>query len=209
MARLSSWAAGATGYRRWLDARSAADRGTRYRRSASGRRSKDNPRPRRLQQGSCERYRYKLWRKWDDFPPVNFLMLNPSTADELVNDPTIERCERRAKSMGFGGLIVTNLFAFRATDPADMKACVSPVGVVTEESADNDMAILTAAGESQMVICGWGSHGKHLQRSSTVIGMLLGSNAAKLHSLKVNADGSPMHPLYVSYSCQPVPYTLQ
>jgi hypothetical protein len=152
----------------------------------------------------CERYRYKLWRTWDDFPKVNFLMLNPSTADELVNDPTIERCERRAKTMGFGGLIVTNLFAFRATRPEDMKAM--------QQAAigdDNDINIHAAAIESQMVVCAWGKDGGYLGRAAYVIESLKEQYAAKLHSLKVNDDGSPQHPLYVAYSCRPVPYPLQ
>lgn len=76
----------------------------------------------------CQRYRYKLWRKWGNGDLVNFLMLNPSTADAVQNDPTVERCERRARQLGFDGLIVTNLFAFRATDPRTLKAAPDPIG---------------------------------------------------------------------------------
>ena len=62
----------------------------------------------------CKKYRYRLWREWSDEVPAVFVMLNPSTADEIVNDPTVERCERRARAMGFGGLRVANIFALRA-----------------------------------------------------------------------------------------------
>lgn len=75
----------------------------------------------------CRRYRYRLWRYWDrSKPPLCFLMLNPSTADDLSNDPTVERCQRRALAMGFGGLEVVNIFAFRSTDPAALYSL--PVG---------------------------------------------------------------------------------
>jgi hypothetical protein len=83
------------------------------------------------------RYRYALWRVWDhDENLYNFLLLNPSSADEATNDPTIERCERRARRWGFGGLIVTNLFALCATDPAGLHRITDPIG------PENDAAIL-------------------------------------------------------------------
>jgi hypothetical protein len=66
---------------------------------------------------ACRRYRYRLWRMWDRRPHCCFVMLNPSTADELANDPTVERCERRARAWGYGGLEVANVFAWRSTDP--------------------------------------------------------------------------------------------
>jgi nucleoid DNA-binding protein len=86
------------------------------------------------------RYRYALWRVWDhDENLYNFLLLNPSSADEATNDPTIERCERRARRWGFGGLIVTNLFALCATDPAGLHRIADPIG------PENDAAILETA----------------------------------------------------------------
>ena len=86
------------------------------------------------------RYRYALWRVWDRSRGVcNFLLLNPSIADEVTNDPTSERCERRARRWGFGGLIVTNLFALCATDPAGLRRVADPIG------PENDAAILEAA----------------------------------------------------------------
>ena len=77
----------------------------------------------------CERYRYALTRVWDQSASrVVFVMLNPSTATEVQNDPTVERCERRARSLGFGGFRVTNIFAWRDKDPKNMRMAKAPVG---------------------------------------------------------------------------------
>src|SRR4051812_29394299 len=100
-------------------------------------------------------YRFRLDRKWSDgVNYCNFLMLNPSTADAVANDPTVERCQRRAQLWGYDGLIVTNLFALRSTNPDKLKAVVDPVG-----NPDNDDAILEAATKSGIVICAWGNNG--------------------------------------------------
>ena len=82
-----------------------------------------------------------------------FLMLNPSTADAIDNDPTVERCLRRALKMGFGGLMVCNTFAYRSTDPEKLYEVEDPVG------PENDQIILARARSAGMVICGWGTHG--------------------------------------------------
>jgi len=142
-------------------------------------------------------YRFVLQRRWDEYKSmVNFLMLNPSTADAFKNDPTVERCQRRAKEMGFGGLIVTNLFAFRSTDPKGLYKAKDPIGM------ENDVAILTSAGECTLVVCGWGGHGKYLNRGAKVLDML---NTAKIKSwaLRLTKSGQPGHPLYVPYECKP------
>lgn len=145
----------------------------------------------------CERYRYKLWRIWDESKGIcMFLMLNPSTADDIDNDATVERCERRARQMGYGGLVVCNLFAFRSTDPAIMKGQEMPKGV------SNDAAILEAAREAEIVICAWGGDGKHMQRSNVVRDLLRGAGI-KLHYLRMGSNGEPWHPLYVPYSEKP------
>ena len=86
---------------------------------------------------SCERYRYMLTRTWDTLGrKALFIMLNPSTATELQNDPTVERCERRARTLGFGAFRVTNIFAWRDTDPRKMRAAVDPIG------PENDRTII-------------------------------------------------------------------
>src|ERR687887_2165343 len=118
----------------------------------------------------CRRWRYLLWRRWDAARPVaNFLMLNPSTADEFKLDPSCTRARRYAQRWGFGALIVTNLFGWRATDPAEMKAVREPVGRA------NDAAILRAAREAAIVVCAWGNHGAHRARASQVLELLQGA----------------------------------
>ena len=148
----------------------------------------------------CRRWRYLLWRRWDASKPVaNFLMLNPSTADEVKLDPTCSRARDYAERWGYGALIVTNVFGWRATDPAYMKAAADPIG------PGNDAAILRAAKESALVICAWGNHGGFLGRSSRV-NELLKKNRITLHTLRVNANGEPAHPLYLPGRLKPISY---
>lgn len=147
-------------------------------------------------------HRYKLWRIWDESKPtVTFCMLNPSTADEVTNDPTIERCVRRAEMMGFGGVIVVNLFSYRATDP---DALYSAQSYFELSPFQNDDHIIKAAKQSTMFICGWGKHGSLFGRGQQVIGMLKKYDVQTL-ALKLNKDGSPAHPLYIGYKVQPKP----
>ena len=124
-------------------------------------------------------------------------MLNPSTADEFRLDPSCTRARRYAESWGFGALIVTNLFGWRATDPDDMKAARDPVG------RGNDAAILRAAREAEMVVCAWGNHGAHASRSTNVLD-LLRSNGIGLNYLRLNSSGEPAHPLYLPGILEPV-----
>lgn len=145
-----------------------------------------------------DRYRYLLYRSWSNNPSVNFVMLNPSTADEIDNDPTVERCQRRADAMGFGGLIVTNIFAFRATDPKEMKAESCPIG------EENDAWLLAAASWCDMIVCAWGSHGSHKGRSASVKQLLKSNYPDKLHYLRLTQRGQPQHPLYIPYTSLPV-----
>src|SRR5690242_6108456 len=102
----------------------------------------------------CRAYRYTLWREWDIFDKnyVMFVGLNPSTADERVDDPTIRRCIDFAKRWGYGALCMTNLFAYRATDPRVMKAFPYPVG------PENDKWLVRCAREAGVVVAAWGNH---------------------------------------------------
>lgn len=137
----------------------------------------------------CRRWRYLLWRRWDAAKPVaNFLMLNPSTADEVKLDPTCSRARDYAERWGYGALIVTNIFAFRNTNPNEMKAAKDPVG------PGNDAAIIKAAKDSAIVVCAWGNHGAFRDRSAQVRNLL---NKTQLHVLRLNANGEPAHPLYL------------
>lgn len=149
---------------------------------------------------NCRNYRYQLWRTWSKEPPAVFIMLNPSTADEVDNDPTVERCERRARSMGFGGLRVANIFALRSTDPQALYQHIDPVGPT------NDRHIITSVQGAGIVICAWGSHGKLNGRGEAVL-TLLRSCGITPHYLKLNGDGTPKHPLYVSYAVKPQKWT--
>lgn len=153
----------------------------------------------------CERYRYFLSRVWagEDTPPsmLPFLMLNPSTADEMKNDPTVERCQRRAESMGYGGFIVLNVFAYRSTDPKGLKIIDDPVGT------ENDAYIRDVLNQCDKVICAWGNHGQHNKRS-TAIHELLRDAEATPFILALNGSGEPKHPLYIGYDHQPFEWDL-
>ncbi len=145
----------------------------------------------------CERYRYRLTRVWDPKgPKALFIMLNPSTADEIKNDPTVERCERRARTLGFGSFRVTNIFAFRATDPKVMRAEAEPNG------PNNDATISESCDWADQIICAWGTHGAHQGRGSQVIDLLRQKGVSPYH-LGLSKEGHPKHPLYIAYTQQP------
>ena len=147
----------------------------------------------------CRRWRYLLWRRWDASQPVaNFLMLNPSTADEVKLDPTCSRARDYAERWGFGGIYITNIFAWRATDPGEMKAAADPVG------RGNDAAIVRAARQSALVVCAWGNHGAFLGRSSQILKTLKANGIAPF-VLRLNAGGEPAHPLYLPSRLRAVP----
>jgi hypothetical protein len=148
----------------------------------------------------CERYRYSLTRIWDTAGRrVLFVMLNPSTATEVQNDPTVERCERRARALGFGGFQVTNIFAWRDTDPRKMRAAADPVGPY------NDATITEGVDWADQVIAAWGAHGAHLDRGAAVEALLRGAGRGALH-LGLTKQGHPKHPLYIAYARQPEPW---
>ena len=144
----------------------------------------------------CEKYRYALTRVWDEKGKrALFVMLNPSTATEVQNDPTVERCERRARALGFGGFRVCNIFAYRATDPRDMRAQSDPTG------PENQSAILKAAVWADTIICAWGTHGEHLGQGQMIETLLRGQPKPLFH-LGLSKAGHPKHPLYIAYAQQ-------
>jgi hypothetical protein len=145
----------------------------------------------------CERYRYRLDRIWDArLPPIAFGMLNPSTADHERNDPTIERCERRARALGFGSLVVWNLFAYRATRPAALRQQADPIG--PENNGFIEEILAESKSRNGKIVVGWGIHGQYLQRHAEVLQIARTINVS-LYCLGVTRDGQPRHPLYVSY----------
>ena len=143
----------------------------------------------------CRRYRYALWRTWDaSLPRVMFIGLNPSTADERNDDPTLVRCMNFARDWGYGGVIMANLFAWRATDPAELKRVGEPVGRA------NNRWLRRLAQEAGLVVAAWGNDGTYLDRGAQVVAML-----GPLQCLKQNRSGQPAHPLYQRADTQPVP----
>lgn len=153
----------------------------------------------------CGLYRYRLGRRVTASDRVAlFVMLNPSTADAEQDDPTIRRCIGFARSWGCGKLLVVNLFAFRATKPADMMAASDPIG------PDNNRAILDAALDASLsggpIICAWGAHGKFGDRDREVLAMLAALPAEPM-SLGETAQNLPRHPLYLKGDCKPLPYS--
>lgn len=149
---------------------------------------------------ACGKYRYRLWRVWDRTKPfVTFLMLNPSTADENIDDPTIRRCIGFAKSWGYGGIIVCNLFAFRSTDPKALLKVDDPIG------EENKQHIKECVDMSEKVICAWGN-GNILKILSKKFNYMFSTFGMKLHYLDLSKDNIPKHPLYLKKNLLPIPY---
>jgi hypothetical protein len=149
---------------------------------------------------SCRRYRYTLWREWPDILTeklgfVAFVGLNPSTADEETNDPTIRRCISFAKDWGYTRFCMLNLFAFRATDPSVMRRESDPIG------PDNDAHILRIASQADLVIAAWGCGGDFLRRAEHVRTLI-----PNLYCLKITKNGHPRHPLYLPRGLKPIPF---
>lgn len=161
----------------------------------------------------CGKYRYRLSRTWMPGRPVaTFVMLNPSTADAMVDDATIRKCMGFAQRWGMGGIRVGNLFAYRATKPADMmhKSVVDPVG------PDNERHLMAlcrdAAGnaidDDGLIICAWGANGSYMDQDQTFLGWcemdwLIKERCVK--ALRLTSKGAPEHPLYVPYNIDPIP----
>ncbi len=161
---------------------------------------------RRCEFSPCRSYRYTLWREWSDDlfankaqPIGSYLMvigLNPSTADETLDDPTIRRCKDFAKRWGFQALCMTNLFAWRDTDPDKMKLVADPVGPM------NDHWLRECARGAGRVLAAWGKHGSHRGRADEVVKMI----ERELECLGSNGDGSPKHPLYIAANTAPIQF---
>ncbi len=123
--------------------------------------------------------------------------LNPSTADETQDDPTIRRCTGFAKSWGFGALCMVNLFAWRDTKPALMKKADDPVGPL------NDYYLFELAQEAGLIVCAWGKQGAHRGRAAHVQSVFAEAGSP-IYCLRLNDDGSPEHPLYIPAETEPL-----
>lgn len=149
----------------------------------------------------CERYRYSLTRTWDrEGRRLLYIMLNPSTATERANDPTIARCERRARQLGYGALRVCNLFALRATDPALLRRAEEP------EGPENERQVRDAARWADDILCAWGVHGTYRNQCERVAGWL-DDPAGRVLALGLTRDGHPRHPLYLPDAARPFVWT--
>lgn len=147
-----------------------------------------------------DRYRYLLRRRvGDNGRSCVFLMLNPSIADEFIDDPTIRRCKDFAARWGYGTLIVANLFAYRSTNPNMLYDVDDPIG------PQNDEYIVAAALTAEAVICAWGNHGRLLNRSEKVVQLLRGHGTILYH-LGLTQTNEPGHPLYKPKKLVPIPY---
>ena len=144
------------------------------------------------------RYRYTLWREWDAGEAhLNVIGLNPSTADERDDDQTVRRCVYYARRWGFGGLRVTNLYAFRSTRPERMRAAQEPVGL------ENDRWLCEVAAAAGSVVVAWAADVMVARREGAVLELLRG---LPLQCLAHTRTGRPRHPLYLSNDVVPAPY---
>ena len=136
---------------------------------------------------NCRKYRYSLSRIWDKKKKlVLFIGLNPSTANEEVDDPTIRRCVNYVQNWGYGGLIMANLFAYRVTLPSGLKKVKYPIG------EDNDKYIMILSKKADITVAAWGNNGNLYGRDKQVFDLI-----PNLMCLKLNKSGQPAHPLYL------------
>jgi hypothetical protein len=153
----------------------------------------------------CRKYRYTLWRKvpvtfsfderkWSG-PYVQFIGLNPSTANEVQNDPTIRRCIDFASRWGFTQMCMTNLFGFCSAYPQEMMASADPIG-------ENDRYLEEVGRNAGLIVAAWGAFSCAIERGKKVQELFKG----RLHHLGLNSDGSPKHPLYLRKDTTPIPF---
>ena len=146
----------------------------------------------------CGHYRYRLGRTWGVGDHIAFIMLNPSTADAIADDATIRRCIGFGQRAGYQGLLVGNLFAWRATKPSELRAAGDPVG------PSNDAALIEIISDSRLIVCAWGTNvfgGRDLM----VLDMIR-SRGRVPHCLRLTMNGHPGHPLYVPAAMRPIPF---
>ena len=145
----------------------------------------------------CRKYRYALSRTWDSKKKtVLFIGLNPSTADENIDDPTIRRCINYAQNWGYGSLLMVNLFAYRATIPTELKNVKNPIG------NDNDLHITELLKKADLAVATWGNEGSLLNRDKDVKKII-----PNLMCLKINKSGQPAHPLYQKKDLKLIKYS--
>lgn len=155
---------------------------------------------------NCKKYRYTLWREWTTLIEdcryahsyVNFICLNPSTATAIEDDPTIRRCVGFAKRWGYGAMCMTNLFAYRSTNPIELTKINDPIG------NENNEYLKRIADHALLIIIGWGNHGDLLNRDKEILSFLKNPMC-----LGITKNNQPRHPLYVSYCNEPILFDTQ
>lgn len=151
----------------------------------------------------CGRYRYRLERDLgaigSHHDSVAFIMLNPSTADENVDDPTIRRCIGYARLWGYRRLLVGNAYAWRSTDPAALWTSPDPVG------PENTAHLEAIARDAELVVCAWGANCK--PERARVVGLAIARAGRQPHALKLTKGGIPGHPLYLRRDLTPFPWS--
>jgi hypothetical protein len=148
------------------------------------------------------RFRYRLGRPWGQGAAVCFVLLNPSTADETREDATVRRCIGFARGLGYGALEVVNLYAYVATDPAELRRAGYPVGRY------NDRHVEAAVRECERVVLAWGAHAARLDRPAEVLGLLRDIGVEPC-CLRVTASGHPEHPLRLPLGCGLVGFAVE
>ncbi|WP_263353334.1 DUF1643 domain-containing protein [Acidicapsa acidisoli] len=155
--------------------------------------------------GPKDCYRYRLKRTWDDSKPhVMFVMMNPSTADPLIDDPTVAKCGRFARAWGYGGIYVGNTFAYRATDQKRLLEISDPIG------PDNDKHLIEMAQSAAVVVFAYGKpkHAPLRTRGPALAKLLIERAGVTPHTLRLSMEGTPWHPLYLKETLKPVVWKL-
>ena len=142
-------------------------------------------------------HRWALWRRWGPGPAVAFIGLNPSTADEQQDDPTVRRCIRFTKAWDYDALFMLNIFAFRSTDPMTLRVVPDPIG------DENDRYLTSWSAATVMTVAAWGVHGSYLDRENAVR-RLFAERGLALRYLRLTKAGHPGHPLYLPKTLVPV-----
>ncbi len=149
--------------------------------------------------GDRHEYRYTLHRVWGEAKPaVLFVLMNPSTADTEVDDPTIAKCQRYARAWGYGTMFIGNTFAYRVTDQKQLLEVADPVG------PDNDQHIREMAAQADLIVLAYGKPHPKLRARGAAVQAMLRNEGHTLHAFKLCLDGTPGHPLYLPGDLRPV-----
>jgi hypothetical protein len=146
----------------------------------------------------CGQFRYELRRQWSEAPALGWVMLNPSTADASVDDPTVRRCIDFAQRWGYGAIVVRNVYAFRATDPQALWMSTNRWGPDVGHH-------LRRAVDEKVTVCAWGNN--VVEADAAAARRILCEAGANLVHLGLTKHGQPRHPLYVKASTEPIQWT--